>query len=597
MEKLLFLQLVIIGVAAIASQWLAWRFKLPAILFLLTLGFVLGPITGALRPEELLGEALHPLISAAVALILFEGALQLNFREIKEAKRAIAQIIVIGAPIGWALISLGAHYVGGLEWAAAVVLGGMLIVTGPTVVIPMLRHARLKPRVASTLKWESIINDAVGVLFAVLAYDYFIAGAQAAPDAGFFLARGSALVLIVAMSFASSFAITWLFEKGYVPEYLKSPFLLIYVLVLFFLSNQLLYESGLIAVTILGVALTNLYEQSIEEVKRFKETITILLVSGVFILLTAELDLSAMLAMNWRTLAFVLALLFVIRPVAIALSALGSGLNWRETLFMGWIAPRGVVLAVLAGILGPMLEEAGYRDGAQILPIAMTVVIVTVTLDSLIIKRLAAEMKLSTPAEHGLIIVGAHPWSMQLAELLRGKKIPVVIADNSYTALAPVRLANIPFFYGDVLSDEAEESIDLHRYDTLLAASYSPAYNAFVTDTYGREMGRERVFSVGLEKAEKSSRTTLSRSLSGNRWGSASLTGERLARLYEEGWRFKMTRVGPDAPKELLQDTAERMLLGVLTKAGRLLLYSADHLSRRTPKEDDTLILFGKKSG
>lgn len=599
MEKHLLLQLIVIGVAALGAQWVAWRLRLPAILFLLMLGFLLGPLTHVIDPHALFGHALEPLVSAAVAIILFEGALQLNFKDITESRRAIAHVILIGAPLGWLLTTLGAYYVGGLSWATSAVLGGMLVVTGPTVVIPMLRHARLSTKVSSVLKWESIINDAVGILFAVLAYEFFMSksGSGMAPGAGFYLWHAFALGCVLAISFALSYAVIYLFEKGWVPEYLKAPFLLVLVLALFYLSNQLLYESGLIAVTILGIMLTNIYEQSIEEVKRFKETITILLVSGVFILLTADLDLNALRAMDWRAVGFVIALLFLIRPVVMFICSLGTTLNWREALFIGWIAPRGVVLAVLAGILGPMLVDAGYSDGAQILPIAMVVVIVTVMLDSFIIGRLADEMKLSSPAGNGLIIIGAHPWSVQLAELLQSRKIPAVIIDNNFTVLRDARLANIPTYYGDILSEEAHHAIDMHQYNTLLAATYSPAYNAFAKDTLGREWGRERVFSVGLEKTERSSRTKLSRALRGSRWGSETLTAERLANLFEDGWRFRIVR--PDSTQqnpELLQEDDTRMVMGILPKSGNLQLYSANRLARRLSlKEDDALIVFEKR--
>lgn len=599
MDKHILLQIVLIGVASLGAQWLAWRFRLPAILFLLGLGFALGPVTGLIDPHGLFGPALEPMVSAAVAIILFEGALQLNFKDIKESRRAIAHVIIIGGLLGWGLTTMGAHYVGGLDWATATVLGGMLVVTGPTVVIPMLRHARLSRKVSSVLKWESIINDAIGILFAVLAYEFFVARGNAGvtPGAEFFVLHALALMTVVAASFVSSFAITYLFEKGWVPEYLKAPFLLIFVLALFYTSNQLLYESGLIAVTILGIMMTNIYEQSIEEVKRFKETITILLVSGVFILLTANLDLNALRAMDWRALGFVIALLFLIRPVVMMISSIGSGLTWREALFIGWIAPRGVVLAVLAGILGPMLVEAGFPDGAQILPIAMVVVIVTVTLDSFLIGKLAHELKLSSPAGNGVILIGAHPWSTQFAELLQSRKVPVVIVDNNFTALREARLANVPTYYGDVLSEEAHHDLDMHQYNTLLAATYSPAYNAFAKDTIGREWGRERVFGVGLEKAEKSTRTKLSRSLRGNRWGSATLTAERLSTLFEEGWRFKIVRTDmTQESAQLMQEGENRMIMGVLSRTGVVQLYSADRVAHRlTLKDGDSLILFQKK--
>ncbi len=597
---MLLAQIIILSVAAIMSQWVAWRLRLPAIIFLLGLGFLLGPITGIMKPEILFGEALHPFVSAAVAIILFEGSLQLNLRELRAARRRVRQIIIVGAPLGWAAISAGAYYIAGLSWPVAVTLGGMLIVTGPTVVMPMLRHARLKENVGSTLTWESIVNDAVGVMFAVLAFEYFSSHTFGSGSTSFIIEHGLIILGIIGISFACAYMITYLFEHGLVPEYLKAPFLLTFVLVLFYLCNTLLYESGLIAVTVLGVTLTNVYEHSIEELKRFKETITLLLVSGVFLLLTADLDLHAMLAMDWRALVFVVALLLIIRPLVVAVCSIGTKATWKEILFMGWIAPRGVVLAVLAGVLGPQLVGAGFEDGNKVLPIAITVVIVSVIVGSVLIDRLAAKFGLAHEAGRGLVIAGAHPWSLQLTELLHSKHIPVLLVDNSYVALKPARLSDVPSYYGDILSDEAEHEIQFHQYHAVLNATYSQAYNAFATDTLGRELGRERVFRVGLERAEKSSRTKFSKALAGNRWGSSDLTIEKLEQLFEAGWRFKTRKLsfheGSTDSLDIPQENDARMILGVLAKGESVELYSADHVSRKiTLRSEDSLIIFEKR--
>src|SRR5690606_15374381 len=211
----------------------------------------------------------------------------LHFKELRESRHAVRHVIFMGAPVGWTLISAGAHYIGGLEWAVAVTLGGMLIVTGPTVIMPMLRQARLQPRVGAILKWEGIVNDSVGIIFAIIAYEYFVATKNGASATAFFFEHGIVVLGIIALSFFLAHAIKRLFEYGYMPEYLKTPFLLCFVLTLFFMCDFMLHESGLIAVTVLGITLANIHTPSLEGIKRFKETITILLVSGVFILLTA----------------------------------------------------------------------------------------------------------------------------------------------------------------------------------------------------------------------------------------------------------------------------------------------------------------------
>ena len=419
MGDALSIQLVIIAIATIIAQWTAWKLHTPAIIFLLGFGFLLGPIAGLVEPSVLMGDLLDPFIGAAVAIILFEGSLQLHLKELKETRHAVRHVIFLGAPIGWALISAAGHYIAGLEWAVAITLGGMLVVTGPTVIMPMLRQARLNPRAGSILKWEGIVNDPVGVIFAILSYEYFVASKNGNAGGSFFLENGVILLLISVFSFLLAHIVKRLFERGHMPEYLKTPFLLTVVLTVFFGCNMFLHESGLLAVTILGLTLANIHTASLEDIKKFKETITLLLVSGVFILLTADLDASTLLLLDWRGLLFIAALLFLIRPLTFIICAIGTKMERNEIILTGLIAPRGVVCAAMAGIIGPLLTEAGFADGDKLLPIAFAVVVISVVLHSLMIKPLARKLELTSKEMNGVIIAGAYPWSIQFAETLK----------------------------------------------------------------------------------------------------------------------------------------------------------------------------------
>lgn len=599
MAETLFFQIVLIATVSVFAQWLAWRLHIPAILFLLGFGFLFGPVFGIIQPDALFGDLLQPAISAAVAIILFEGSLHLKLRELRQTRKSVRRLIALGAPLTWLLGSLAAFWVAGLEWAVSVVLGGILVVTGPTVIMPMLRQTRLNMNASSVLKWEGIVNDPLGVIFAVLAYEFFVASrlSPAPLDSGFFFEKGAILLIVAFASFALAHLLTRLFERGHVPEYLKAPFLLAALLALFFSANTLLHESGLIAVTILGMTLANIHRASFEEIRRFKETITLLLVSGVFLVLTARLDMAVLDGMSWRHMAFIVVLMFIVRPLSVIASCVGTEITWRERLLIGWIAPRGIVCAAMAGLLGPLLTSAGFEDGDKILPVAFAVVVATVVVHSLTIRPLARSLSLRATEAGGIVVVGAHPWTIQMAEVLKERSVPVMIVDNNYHALTQARLADIPVYYGEILSEETEYALELHKYGTLIAATDNPAYNALVCEKFAYDFGQDRVFltSPHDEREDKSEYKKIAPAIIGRYWGKKHLTLERLNILALQGWRFKVTRVGKDKQtgKLILPEESERRyLMGLISKGGTVHFSSPLGKETLQPKEDDIVLLF-----
>lgn len=589
------LQLMIIGLAGFAAQWAAWRMHVPAIVFLLVTGFLFGPVLHVVRPDEMLGDFMRPAIGVAVAIILFEASLNLDFREISGVRRSIWQIVLLGAPLGWLLLSCGGHYIGGLSWPTAATFGGLLVVTGPTVIIPLLRSARLTPRVNSILKWEGIVNDPLGVLFAVLAYEYFVTvqSPDAVIDAGFYLHIAGVLGVTVLVSVACGWGISRVFDRGWVPEYLKSYFMLIVVVALFTLCNQMIEEMGLVAVTTLGVTLANMRVSSIEDIRRFKEVVTLLLVSGVFILLTADLNPAVLLDISFRGLLFMIVLLLVLRPLTIFAAALGTDMTTKEKLFVSLIAPRGVVCAAIAGVMGPKLAESGFADGEQLLPLAFGIVLVTVIAHSVAAKPLARKLGLATEAANGLIIVGATSWSTALAEILHARDIPVLIADQNWHRLRQARQAGLPTYYGQILSEEAQYSIEFSHYGTLLAATENDLYNTLLCSTLAPDFGRENVWQLAEIADNAHERHVLSHTLHGRIFAAKDLYFETLWQRMIEGYRFKATRVGPDsaAAGEAGLMTEGDIKVGVIQN-GKLRLRAADQ--DVTAKEGDILITLAK---
>ena len=443
---------------SILAQWLGWRIKTPAIVFLLIGGFIAGPaVLDVVQPQLLLGDLLNPVISLAVGIILFEGALNLNFKEIREAKKSIKRVIVIGGPVAWVLTSLAAHYVAGLSFPVALTFGALLIVTGPTVIMPLLKNAHLKERPASILRWEGIINDPIGAVLAILCYEYFkISAMENLEVTGFITSTILGILLISFFGVLIAYLISKTFNRDMIPEYLKPAVLMSVVLIFFVICNEIEHDFGLIGVTILGVALANMGMSSIEELKKFKETISLMLVSGVFILLTANIDPAILFSIDWRGFMFIAVLLFVIRPLTLLASNIGGPMSWQEVMLTGWVAPRGIVCAAVAGVLGPYMMDIGYEDGQQILALAFAIVLCTVFAHGLTAKPLGKKLDLAYGGKDSLIIVGASEWALQFAEALKTRGVDVIIADKNWHALRDARLSDVRVYYGEILSEETE---------------------------------------------------------------------------------------------------------------------------------------------
>ncbi len=592
MESLVF-AIALIGFAGVFAQWLAWRFQLPAIVLLLLAGLVVGPLTGAIDPDVQFAGLLQPLVAVAVAVILFEGGLTLNFHQISTTTRAVRRMILIGAPVAFGLGSLNAYYVAGLSFWSALVFGGILIVTGPTVIIPMLRQAKLAPRAASVLRWEAILADPLGALTAVFVYEAFLILSGAHHVEEVVLRVIAACVIGIGGGWVMGRAMARAFVAGYIPEYLKVPAILTVVLGSYALSNMVLEESGLLTVTVLGVSLANSRLASLGEIKRFKEIMTILLVSGVFVVLTASLQVGELVeALDWRSFVFVALLLLVVRPLSVFAGTLGTGLSVKERLLIGWIAPRGVVAVAVSGLFAELLVAEGVMDGERLTALAFAVVVVTVLAHGFSIGPLARKLGLASGGKSGVLIVGASRFSVALAERLRKMEVPVLIADRNWGGLRAARSIGLEAHYGEVLSELAEHSLPLEPYAYLLAATDNDAYNALVCTNFGPEIGRGNVLQIGRGDGE-SERNQLAVTLGGRAFLTEIGGYYALDAHLADGWKFRETKLTDDYDgKTMLAERHEKAVtVFVLTEGGRLLLPHAAELE--TLKTGDRVLSFG----
>ncbi|MBE7220308.1 MAG: sodium:proton antiporter, partial [Caulobacteraceae bacterium] len=455
--------LVLVGgvaVMGVFGQWLGWRFRVPAIIPLLLLGSLLGPVFGVVKPSAELGEVMRPAIGMAVAIIVFEGGLNLNLRELRSAGSGVMRLVAFALPLNWVIGAVAGHYLGGFRWPTAILFGCILVVTGPTVIMPLLRQAKLAPRAGAFLKWEAIVNDPIGATLALLVLSWLgesqLHGAGAA-TLKLTLSAAFGVTLAAALGLALPFAIRWLFRRDLAPEYLKTPILLSGALGVYVAGEMVQPETGLVGATLFGVVLANIEVTGLQELRRFKESLTVFLVSGLFILLTADIDPKVLRSLNWPIVLTALFMVFVARPLAIFVATLGARMTWRERLLVGWIGPRGVVAAAVAGVAAEKLVRLGYPGAVNLLPMVFAVIALTVVLHGLSLTPLARRLGLASATPPGLLIVGASPWTVGLARAVSSLGTPVVMADRSFEALAEARRAGLQTLAVEILSTVGEE--------------------------------------------------------------------------------------------------------------------------------------------
>jgi len=596
------LTIALVGVLGIGAQWVAWRTGWPAIVLMLAAGFIAGPVLGyfgyrILDPKGAFGDLLEPMVGIGVALILFEGGLSLNFREWRKYGEGVWRLVFLGVPIGWLLGSLACYYIAGLVWPVAILFAGILVVTGPTVVLPLLRQSSVQQRPAALLKWESIVNDPIGALCAVVAYEYFRATIEGGTAFEVIPKIAFAAILSGIIGYAAARFVAWSFPRGLVPEYLKVPVLLVVVVGVFVVCNMIEHEAGLVAVTVMGIALANMHVSSLRSIHPFKQNIAVLLVSGIFILLSASLDLTELQYLNplevegLKLYAILAALLFLVRPATILLSMLGSSVPWNERLFLAWIAPRGIVLVAISGLFALRLSDLGYADGSILIGLSFAVVVATIVAHGFSINIVAKLLKVKGASRPGLLIAGATPWSVALAETLHKLETPVMVVDSSWQRLKAARALGLPTYHGEILNEATEHNLDLTPFQSLVAATDNEAYNALVCSEFAPEIGTDKVYQLG-EGADDEDHRALPASLRGRALFASGFGVDDVQQRQQEGWVLRHTKLSEqfniEDARESLPDTANMLLL--MKPDGALQFFT--HAAAPEPQPGDAIISF-----
>ncbi len=538
-DSLLPLLLLLIG---FLCQWLAWRVQLPAILFLLIAGIVLGPATGVLNPDALLGEFLFPLVSLGVAIILFEGSLTLRFSELKGVAPAVINLVSVGALITLGVLAAAAHYLVGLSWELSLLFGALTCVTGPTVVTPMLRSVRPNARIANVLRWEGIVIDPIGALFAVLVFNWIVLGLSGDTFTEALAQFGLTTAIGTAFGLGGGIALGALLHRHWIPEYLQNYAALVAVLGVFTLSNAASHESGLLAVTLMGMWLGNQSQLHMDDILDFKEHLSTLLISLLFILLAARLEWPSVdLAMAGLLMLAVAT--FIARPLSVLVSTLGSSLTWPERGLIAWIAPRGIVAAAVSALFALKLEDSGLAGADLLVPLTFMLIIGTVVLQSATSRRLALRLGVSQPSNRGVLIVGASRVARELGKALQAQKIDVLLADDDWMAIRAARMDGLPTYFGNPVSEHADVHLDLTGIGSLIAASTRREINTLACVRFEPMFGRERIYRVRILGPGEAPKQAISGTMRGRVLFGEQVTQRSVEERIDAGGKLRTTKL------------------------------------------------------
>lgn len=563
-----------IGLISFASQWLAWRVKLPAILFLLASGLIIGPMLGIFDPNLLFGDLLFPLISLSVAIILFEGSLTLDLKEIRGQRTVVQRLITVGAAVTWVVIAVTVHYLFDLSWELSILFGAVTVVTGPTVIVPMLRTVRPNADIGNILRWEGILIDPIGALLVVVVYEFIVAQGQSeGVMSGFF-----AFIEIIASGTFFGLAAGWLLgfilKRHWVPEYLENMATLTLVFISFSVANMLAHESGLLAVTLMGMWLANQKDVRMSEILHFKEHLTVLLISGLFIILAARLTLDELIALGWMPLVLLAIMQFVARPLSVWVSSIGSSLTWQEKTLLSWIAPRGIVAAAVSALFAIKLTQSGEEDAQILVPLTFSVIFGTVVLQSATSRILARWLGVAEPAPNGFLIVGANSISRAIGKELTKNGVHVLLTDSNWDNIRAARMDGLKTFYGNPVSEYAEQRLDLTGIGKLLGMSPERSINTVAGMRYGNEFGQHNVFAMRTSvDARLTGKHIAGEEHRGQYLFAEDLTYGKFSSLLSQGAEIRSTRLTSEFTYEdfLKQNGSDATPLFAVTPEGKVI--------------------------
>lgn len=547
MDHHLLISLAAITVLGIGSQWLASWARLPAILFLLIIGIIVGPVLEFIHPDELFGDLLFPVVSLSVAVILFEGSLTLRFEEIKGLGKTVRNLITIGALITWVIIAISTHYLLDFSFELSFLFGAMVIVTGPTVIIPMLRTVRPNAAIANVLRWEGIVIDPLGALLAVLTFDFIISGQQQDAISSVMLTFGTIIFIGTLSGFLGGWLLGELLRRQRVPQFLRNVITLSFVFAVFVLADSVEHESGLLAVTIMGMTMANMKDMDIDDILDFKESLSLLLISALFIVLAARVELDQFIQLGWAGVGILAITMLVARPISVFVSAFGSDLTFREKLMISWIGPRGIVAAAVSSLFALRLENEGYTEAALLVPLTFLIIIGTVVIQSASAKQVGRLLKVREPSQNGLLIIGAGNVARALAKQLREHGFKTVLTDSNWENISLARMEGLETYYGNPVSEHADRNLSLVGLGKLLAISGRSSLDTLACLRFKPDFGVKNLYQLRTTREQHiSEKHMVSTRHKGYELFGEKMTYGLMAQLLRSGAEIKTTTLSEE---------------------------------------------------
>ncbi len=591
MTEKFIISLSAIVVSGVLAQWIAWKLRFPSILLLLIFGFIAGPLTGFIHPDSFFGDLLFPFVSISVAIILFEGGMNLKFSELRVVGPLIRNLITLGILVTWILTTLGAYYILNFSLLLSFLFGAILVVTGPTVILPILRHVRPKGQINSILKWEGIINDPIGALMAILVFEaVFATGVQEATlQIGFALLKS--VMISSSIGLLGGYLIAVLIKKNQIPEFLQNPASLTMVVLIFTLSNLVQDESGLFAVTVMGVYLANQKKINIKHIIEFKENLRTLLISILFIVLAARLRVDDLASLNLGSFIFVLALILIVRPAAVFISSIGKNFSWKEKLFLSMMAPRGIVAAAVAAVFSIELINMGFSEGSRLVPEMFLVIVVTITIYGLSAVPLAKWLGLSNLNPQGCLILGAHSFAREIASVLKDSGYRVLMVDTNRHNIREARMEGFEAHQGSVNSRSFLDENELNGIGKLLALTPNAEVNSLAALYLSKIFGGNNVYQLTVEEKEEEQGKAVSEELRGKILFGTNYSYSLLLRRFNHNSKIKSTPITEEYNyrKFLSENGGDEVIpMFIISKDKNLVVYTSEN--KPEPKPGQILI-------
>ncbi|HLH80022.1 MAG TPA: sodium:proton antiporter [Chthonomonas sp.] len=590
MTEVLLEKLALIVLLGTLAQWAAWKLRLPSILLLLLTGIVAGPVMGIVRPERILGDLLLPFVSSAVAIVLFEGGLSLKYSEVRQHGWVVASLVSVGVLTSWLLGVWGAHYLAGMGWPIAVLTGAILVVTGPTVIGPLLQQVRPKGPVGAILKWESIIIDPIGAALALLAFEVVFGVDIHRPE--LFVLKSTLITLFYggSIGIAAALLLVLALQRYWIPDQLQSPFTLALVLAANALAEHFQPESGLLAVVVMGIALANQKVVHVEHIVEFKETLRTLLLGMLFIVLAARLRPGEMFGHFVQDMLYTVFVLFVVRPIVVLLCTFRSPLRWPERFYLMWTAPRGIVAASVSSVFALKLASVGHFEAERLVPTVFWVILCSVTLAGFTSRPMAIRLGLAQKEAQGILFLGASLAVREMAKVLKTEGLPLLLVDTNPANVLSARMEDLPALRANVLSSTARETLDLEGIGRLLACTPNHEVNTLAVLRFRAVFGRAEVYLLPPDGLGRGGQKEEATHPEGRYLFRGELTSAQLEELFMRGATIKRTTFSAQFTySDYLQHYGERAIpLFLIGENHRVHIVAENPLPM--PKEGHVLI-------